>query len=119
MFFAFPVLAQEVTLRWNANPAPDLAGYRLYYKIDGAGPPYDGIGADQGDSPIDVGNVTEFTITGLPELTPPARYRFTITAYDNENTDPPSGLESGFSNEVDTDGPPPVTENLRKVVTVN
>lgn len=113
--WALPSFAGEVTLRWDANTEPDLAGYKLYYKIDGPGEPYDGTISDQGPSPIDVGNTTQFTITGLPDLVAPERYRFVVTAYDNEQTDPPGGMESGYSNEVDTDGVPTSPKNLVKV----
>ena len=55
------------------------------------GPPYNGTGATEGDSPIDVGNVTEFSLHGLPD---DASVRFVATAYNDQ------GLESGYSNEV-------------------
>lgn len=85
--------AYEVTLTWDANSEANLAGYKLYYDIDADGPPYDGIGAIEGNSPIDVGNITTFTIHGLADDVSP---RFTITAYNDQ------GLESGYSNEVVT-----------------
>lgn len=31
---AFPVLAAEVTLSWDANPEPDIAGYKVYQSTD-------------------------------------------------------------------------------------
>jgi hypothetical protein len=91
--FATPAHSADVTLAWDPNSEPDLAGYKLYYKTESSGPPYDGTGAIEGDSPIDVGNVTEFTVHGL---TDGVTYFFVLTAHDTE------GLESDYSNEVNT-----------------
>lgn len=116
--------AVDVTLEWDANTETDLAGYKIYYKIDGTGKPYNGTTATQGPSPIIITltddedpnpAVVRYTVTGLRSLTPPERYRFAVTAYDNEQTSPPGGLESGYSNEVDTDGVPTDPPNLRIV----
>ncbi len=90
---ATPAHSADVTLAWDPNSEPDLAGYRVYYKEAFSGPPYNGTGATEGDSPIDVGNVTEFTLSGL---TDGVTYFFVVTAYDTE------GLESDYSNEVNT-----------------
>lgn len=89
---ATPVNALDVTLQWDANIESDLEGYLIYYDSDASGEPYDGSGAVEGVSPIDVGNVTEFTVHGLPDG---QVFYFSVTAYDNEE------LESGYSNEVD------------------
>jgi len=85
----------QVTLAWDPNTEPDLDGYMIYYKEVSSGPPYNGTGATEDDSPIDVGNVTEFTLHGL---TDGVTYFFAVTAYDTED------LESGYSNEVSTTG---------------
>lgn len=85
--------ALEVTLAWDANTETNLAGYKIYYDDDGSGEPYDGTGAVEGPSPIDVENVLEFTLSGLSDN---AVYFFAATAYNTD--DPP--LESGYSNEV-------------------
>ncbi len=89
----------EVTLQWDPNTEPDLAGYKIYYDTN-ASAPYEGIDADQGASPIVVaiGNLAdanhpEYTITGLEGR---RDYHFAVTAYDNET---PS-LESDYSGEV-------------------
>lgn len=72
-------LENSVTLEWSANPWYQLGGYRLYYDTD-SGAPYEGTGADEGDSPIDIeiepGEATVFTISGLTAadasaITPP------------------------------------------------
>ena len=83
--------AMDVTLQWDVTTEPNLAGYKIYYKADTSGPPYNGEGAIESDSPINVGNVTSFTAHGL---TDDGTYFFVVTAYDNQ------GLESGYSNEV-------------------
>ena len=101
-FLSFQTLcfAADVTLRWDKNTETDLAGYKLYYKADSAGSPYDGNGSDQGPSPVDIPlNILsdpdnpEFTITGLDAG---HIYFLVLTAYDTE------GDESGYSNEVST-----------------
>ncbi len=71
--------AIDYSFSWSANPSP-VNGYRLYYKMDGfAGPPFYGVDAQEGPSPVDIGNQTSFTITGLDEN---AIYHFALTAYD-------------------------------------
>jgi len=70
-------------LAWDANTEEDLAGYKLYY----------GVAPGTYPQVIDVGNVTQFTKTGLAENT---NYYFAATAYNS--ADPV--LESGFSNEI-------------------
>lgn len=87
----------EADLSWDANVESDLAGYKVYYKTGSSGAPYDGTGALEGNSPVDIGaraavsgSVT-YTLTGL---TDGVQYCFVVTAYDD------GGLESGYSNEV-------------------
>jgi parallel beta-helix repeat protein len=91
-----------LTLIWTPVPAiPDVGcrvpgstdpdtGYRIYYDTDGPCPPYEGVGLDQGNSPIDVGRVTSLTLGGLSK----SGYYFVITAYDY------LGRESTYSNVV-------------------
>jgi hypothetical protein len=81
----------EVTMAWDPNTEPDLAGYKIYYKTEFSGPPYNGTGFIEGDSPIDIGNQTEFTLHGLTE---DVTYFFVATAYNTE------GLESCYSEEL-------------------
>lgn len=79
----------EIALSWDSLSLADLAGYRVYY--DTLGYPYAGSGANEGPSPIDVGKITNFRLTGLiPEET----YHFAVTAYDN------SSNESWYSEEI-------------------
>lgn len=75
--------AGGLTLSWNPNTEADLAGYKTYC----------GTSSGNYGTPIDVGNVTTHSYTGLTEG---VTYYCAVTAYDNET---PS-LESGFSNEV-------------------
>jgi VCBS repeat-containing protein len=72
---------RDVTLAWSPNSEPDLAGYKLYYGTES------GIYSQTND----VGNVTEYTVTGLDAG---RSYFFALSAYDTE------GLESVPSSEV-------------------
>ena len=121
---AISAYALDVTLQWDANTEPDLAGYKIYYRAESSGGGvlgnYDGTGAYEGDSPIEMTlaqdensdpNTVEFTVTGLPNG---QTFFLVVTAYDNED---PSN-ESGPSNEVDTgsaspDTTPPVISNVQ------
>lgn len=81
--FLIPFLAYsaDVTLAWDANTEPDLDGYKLYY----------GTSSHNYTTNVDVGNTTEYTLTGLTEGT---TYYFAATAYDTSNN------ESGYSTEI-------------------
>ena len=76
----------QVTLAWDMNNEPNVAGYKIYY----------GKASRNYDWFIDVGNVTQVTITDLPNG---STYYFAATAYDNSN--PP--IESTYSDEVNKD----------------
>jgi hypothetical protein len=85
-----PPTNNTAVLSWDVNPAPDVAGYRVYYgTTPGTYQQARGLG-------VNVGNVTTFTVTGLAGAT---RYYFAATAYDTSNN------ESDFSNEVFKDFP--------------
>jgi hypothetical protein len=62
----------------------------VYYSTTNSGPPYNGTGLPEGDSPINVGSVTNFTLTGLT-----GRLTVVVTAED------PLNQESRYSNQVD------------------
>lgn len=90
--------AMDITLAWDANLEPDLAGYKIYYKTGTSGPPYDGEGASEGDSPISLAvdefnnpNSLQYTIHGLSDS---ETVYLTLTAFNAD------GMESGYSNEV-------------------
>lgn len=77
-----------ITIAWDppttnvdGSPLTDLAGYRVYY----------GTASRIYGSPIDVGNVTTYTLTGLP---PGPTYFIAVTGYDTLIN------QSNFSNEV-------------------
>lgn len=73
-------IAANADLTWDANTEADLAGYKVYY----------GTSSRSYGAPIDVGNQTSYSVTGLGSQT----YYFAVTAYNT------SGAESGYSNEV-------------------
>jgi hypothetical protein len=89
--FGVPALAQTVDLEWDPNLDSNLAGYRLYYQSGSPQPPFLGVEASQGASPIDVGPDSSLGV----DLPDDGRiYYFTVTAYDA------SGYESAYSNVV-------------------
>ncbi|MDP1884760.1 MAG: hypothetical protein Q8L10_05385, partial [Candidatus Moranbacteria bacterium] len=79
---ATPYAATGMTFVWSPNdPIENVTGYKIYYGPSPS-PPYDGVGADQGNSPIDAGNITQ------QEVTFPASYigqtlYFVATAYSD------------------------------------
>lgn len=89
--FTLPAFAQDVTLSWDPSPTPEVTGYNVYYKAGNMSFPFDGTDADQGASPVDVGDVLSTTLTGLADGVP---YYFTVTAYDD------SANQSTYSNIV-------------------
>ena len=90
--------AIDITLQWDASTSANLAGYKIYYKLDSSGESYDGKGLKEGDSPIviplaklnDIRN-PRFAIHGLRKNT---TYLFAVAAYST------SGQESPSSNEI-------------------
>jgi hypothetical protein len=67
-----------LTATWSPNSSYLVThstvpgGYRVYYKQGSAGPPYNGTDAGGGTqpSPVDVGNVTTFTLSDLAPVKP-------------------------------------------------
>ena len=90
--------ALDVTLQWDANTEPDIAGYDVYY---GDHAIYGGTGAAEGDSPILTSPesdenpdpaLVEFTLH-LPDC---INFYYAVKARDDQ------GRVSDFSNEVFT-----------------
>ncbi len=85
-------IAATVSLKWDPNSEPELAGYKVYW----------GISSGNYTSSKDVGKTTAATINGVEEG---KTYYLAATAYDSQNN------ESDYSNQVtftvplsDTDG---------------
>ena len=87
----------SLDITWDANTESDLAGYYVYY------------GTASGDygTPIDVGDVTEYELTGLDEG---VRYYVAITVYDTADN------ESEMSDE--ESGVPPDTQDPTVTITI-
>jgi len=81
IFFPLIFKTTDVTLAWDPNSEPDLAGYKLY------------IGNSSGNyiQTRDLGLTTQYTIRDWIGGPP---YFFALTAYNQK------GFESGFSGEV-------------------
>jgi len=86
-FWIGSAYSAQVTLAWDPNTDPDLAGYRIHY----------GLLSDQYSNSVNVGNQTSYT---LSNLTDGKTYYFAATAYDQ------AGYESDFSDEVVYSAPP-------------
>ncbi len=80
--------AKDIRLQLEADDDPNIAGYRIYYRAGTPDGPFDGKGADQGASPIDIGLSLDSTVSGLRGQV----FYFAVTAYDAW------GDESEFSN---------------------
>jgi len=93
----------DFSFEWTANPEP-LTGYKLYYKIgEDSAPPYEGTGLNEGASPILIGKVATYTVTGL---SPDKTYHFALKAYNEEG-------DSGYSTIVTVSPDPiPTIDNI-------
>ncbi|MCF6237545.1 MAG: fibronectin type III domain-containing protein [Candidatus Marinimicrobia bacterium] len=96
LLFPTLALAQTVTLSWDASPTTDpvVTGYKIYYQSAPYMAQWDGSGATQGASPIDVGSVLTYQLTDLADG---VVYYFAVTAYDAQAN------ESTYSNIVQSD----------------
>ena len=103
--FAGHVYGQDTrtfNLTWDANSEPDLSHYIVYWGTESR--EYD---SNSGN----IGLVTEYSVT-LPDNG--EDYYFAVTAVDE------AGLESDYSNEVNTEGPnPPGILKIRVVVEID
>ena len=94
--FPAHLAASAMTLAWDPNGEPDLAGYKIYY----------GTQSRDYDFVIDVGNVTYYTVR---YLAPETLHYFALTAYDISRN------ESDFSDEVSAitgDDPDPAISSI-------
>ena len=73
-----------INLTWEAINLDDLAGYKVYYDTDSEEHPYEGTEATEGKSPVDVGKVTSYKLSGLK---PGTKYYIAITAYDTQGNE--------------------------------
>ena len=99
--------AYNVDFQWDPNTESDVAGYKLYYKTDSSELPFNGTGALEGSSPIDVQNVTNFNIH---DLNPDKKYYIFVTVYDS------AGNESLSSNIVEIPASVPFVISMPTVV---
>ncbi|TKB11609.1 fibronectin type III domain-containing protein [Desulforhopalus sp. IMCC35007] len=107
VFFAVPSFAKDYTFSWSANEGL-VEGYKLYYKKGGAAsPPFDGNEANEGESPICIGDATSFTISGLEDNT---TYHFSLTAY--------AGADESDYTEVITVFPNDQQERIKTVLNI-
>lgn len=95
--------ATTVVLQWDPDTDTDLSGYKVYYQTDSSTQPFQGTGATQGATPVDIHNQTTATISGLD---PAHAYYFAVTAYDT------AGVESSYSNIVSVPELVPPTVSL-------
>jgi hypothetical protein len=80
-FLSVNSMAGEVTLEWDLNTEPDIAGYVVYW----------GTTSRNYSDSVDAGNQNLYTVSGLEDG---RTYYFTVTAYDGDEN------ESDYSNEV-------------------
>lgn len=94
--------AGTVTLQWDKNTDSSVVGYKIYYKTNTSGAPYDGAGLDQGPSPITVRSedLSDPTLpeVGLTGFQAGQTYYFAATAFTSDD-------ESDYSNEVSFENP--------------
>ena len=81
IFGSVQASAQSVTLTWDANPEPEVAGYRVYY----------GTSSRNYTQSVDAGNNTTYVVTGLDVS---QDYYFAVRAYNT------AGMMSALSAEV-------------------
>ena len=86
----------SIDLIWNANPEPELVGYKVYY----------GTASGVYTQSVDIGNQTTATLTNLSEG---VTYFSVVTAYDAERLESPPSVEISFTPVAP---PPPPTVTL-------
>ena len=81
LVWAAAASALDVQLSWDPNSEADLAGYKVYYGVDGL-------------TTTEVQDVSNQTIATIAGLDPAKNYSFAVTAYNT------SSIESSYSNIV-------------------
>lgn len=82
----------HIRLNWSANTESDIAGYLVYYGSESG--VYEGVMANEGESPITISTFENFDLSGLPDAG--SQYFFILKAFDL------SGNVSEASNETET-----------------
>jgi len=95
------LMAGTVTLAWDANTEPDLAGYKIHY----------GLSSGNYSSTIDVKNVNEYTVQNL---TPGTTYYFAATAYDNDDNESAYSIELAHTQKGEQDSPIKIPGGYKK-----
>jgi hypothetical protein len=90
---SFYAADKKIILSWTKPSVPDINYFKVYYDTDSSNPPYNGTGATGGPSPINVGNVSSYILSGL---TNGVTYYIAITCVDKTN------YESSYSTVIST-----------------
>jgi len=109
VFFCFGLIthvqAQDITLQWEANTEPNLAGYNVYESE---------FGASAGSQWVKIGEVdkdtTEYTAADRDDF---KSYAYQVTAFNNQ------GNESFVSNMAYLQNVPGSPVNVRVTINVN
>ena len=79
-----PATTPPINLIWNANPEPELAGYKVYY----------GTTSRVYTQSVDIGNQTTAALTNLSVG---VTYFSVVTAYDAQRLESPPSVEISFT----------------------
>lgn len=110
IFFGFGLIAsqvqaQDITLKWDANTEPNLAGYNVYESEFGSNAGSQWVKIDEVAK-----DVTEYTAAGRDDY---KSYAYQVTAFNDQ------GNESFVSNMAYTQNVPGSPVNVRVIVNVN
>ena len=110
-------LAKTVKLAWSASTDPNVVGYKVYYRADSADLPFNGTGATEGNSPIDVGSSLSVTLSNLPDNQVQYIGVAAYDAYGNES--PLSNIVSSPAVVASVNQPPVMTAIAAQSVAEN